>query len=117
METCVWHPSDGSVLTLLIVHYLRSVPCPNFSSQLEIMLGCANGLKYLHERKVVHRDIKSLNVLVSSRGIAKLNDFGLAKVKNTIASMIHTAAGTINWQAPELWVPRPSYSFEVFHCL
>jgi serine/threonine protein kinase len=70
-----------------LFHYLRTVPCPAFLAQLELMLGSARGLLYLHNRLVVHRDIKSLNILVSSRGVAKLNDFGLSKVKSTIASM------------------------------
>ena len=86
--------------------YLRGVPHPPFLSMLEIMLGIAKGLEYLHTRtpSIIHRDIKSSNVLITAQGVAKINDFGLARVKTSTKSVIRSLVGTVNWQAPELWV-------------
>lgn len=88
--------------------------------QLSIMLDIAHGLEYLHMRKpsVIHRDCKSSNILITSRGIAKITDFGLAKVKQSTRSMVRSLVGTVNWQAPELWHPAPKYNHkvDVFSC-
>ena len=75
----------------------------------------SKGLDYLHSCKpsVIHRDVKSSNVLIDDKGHAKLNDFGLARVKQSTRSMIRSLVGTVNWQAPELWHPKPSYTSSV----
>ena len=89
-------------------------------SQLCMMLDIARGLEYLHTRKpsVIHRDCKSSNILITSKGIAKITDFGLAKVKQSTRSMVRSVVGTVNWQAPELWHPHPKYNHkvDVFSC-
>ena len=84
------------------------------------MLDIARGIKYLHEHKppVIHRDCKSSNILITSRGVAKIADFGLAKVKQSTRSMVRSLVGTVNWQAPELWHAAPKYNHKVdtFSC-
>lgn len=84
------------------------------------MLDIARGLEYLHQRKpsIIHRDCKSSNILITSKGIAKITDFGLAKVKQSTRSMVRSLVGTVNWQAPELWHPHPKYNHkvDVFSC-
>ena len=80
-----------------------------------MMLDVARGLQYLHERKpsIIHRDCKSSNILITSKGLAKIADFGLAKVKQSTRSMVKSLVGTVNWQAPELWVAHPKYNHKV----
>lgn len=79
------------------------------------MLETARGLEYLHTRTpaIIHRDCKSTNVLVTRNRTAKINDFGLARVRNTKRSMIKSLVGTVNWQAVELWSPKPNYNEKV----
>ena len=64
----------------------------------------AYGLTYLHDRGIIHRDLKSLNVLLDDKLNAKICDFGLAKVKTQSHSTatMGGSAGTILWMAPEL---------------
>ncbi|KAM0792290.1 hypothetical protein ACM66B_004980 [Microbotryomycetes sp. NB124-2] len=95
--------------------YIRAVDPPPFLNMLEILLGIARGLEYLHTRAptIIHRDIKSSNILITANGVAKLADFGLAKIKNSKRAMIRSLVGTVNWQAPELWVPHPRYNEKV----
>lgn len=74
----------------------------------------ADGLGMLHDQKphpIIHRDIKSANVLLTAdRRTAKLSDFGLAKVVQTVQTMTGAAssgssagAGTTGWKAPETY--------------
>lgn len=95
--------------------YIRKTDPPPFTAMLDIMLGIARGIEYLHLHKpaIIHRDIKSSNVLISAQGVAKIADFGLARIKNSTKSMIRSLVGTVNWQAPELWHPHPRYNEKV----
>lgn len=52
----------------------------------QIAVNVAEGLAYLHGRNIVHRDLKSANILLDDHGRAKICDFGLAKVKVEINS-------------------------------
>ncbi|KAI8982825.1 hypothetical protein BD414DRAFT_419360 [Trametes punicea] len=100
--------------------YIRNVNPPSLYRVLCIMLDIARGLEYLHLHKpsVIHRDCKSSNILITSKGVAKITDFGLAKVKESTRSMVRSVVGTVNWQAPELWHPHPKYNHkvDVFSC-
>eukprot|EP01129_Flabellula_baltica_P013696 TRINITY_DN6414_c0_g1_i1.p1 TRINITY_DN6414_c0_g1~~TRINITY_DN6414_c0_g1_i1.p1 ORF type:complete len:967 (+),score=156.12 TRINITY_DN6414_c0_g1_i1:3-2903(+) len=60
------------------------------------------GLQYLHDQRVIHRDIKCANILVDTRGVAKLADFGCAKILNDLKSQVHSLLGTPFWMAPEV---------------
>jgi serine/threonine protein kinase len=60
-------------------------------------------VKYLHSKKIIHRDLKSLNALVDERDGAKLCDFGLAKTKTTSKSVMSAGEkGNMLWMAPGL---------------
>ena len=95
--------------------YIRNTPAPSDVAIFRIMLSIARGLEYLHTRKpiIVHRDCKSTNVLITHDGRAKISDFGLARVRRTTRTTISSLVGTVNWQAVELWVPRPHYTEKV----
>ncbi|CAD6262297.1 unnamed protein product [Miscanthus lutarioriparius] len=77
----------------------------DWSTRYEIYLGIARGLAYLHEESsicVVHRDIKTSNVLLDSNLKPKISDFGLAKLFDDKKTHVSTkVAGTLGYLAPE----------------
>lgn len=69
---------------------------------LPLMLGLAEGLKYSLERGVTHRDIKATNILISTRGEAKLVDFGLATIEGDERKMqVAHGVRTVDYSALE----------------
>ncbi|GMJ02156.1 hypothetical protein like AT5G18500 [Hibiscus trionum] len=76
-----------------------------WEARIKILLGTAKALAYLHEAiepKVVHRDIKSSNILIDDDFDAKISDFGLAKLLGDGKSYITTRVmGTFGYVAPE----------------
>lgn len=66
-------------------------------------------LAYLHKVPVIHRDIKSANVLITSSGKVMLCDFGVSAQLATSSSKRNTLAGTPHWMAPEILQSTPAY--------
>ncbi|XP_038617645.1 serine/threonine-protein kinase Nek5 isoform X2 [Tachyglossus aculeatus] len=66
------------------------------------------GLKHIHDRKILHRDIKSQNIFLSHNGmVAKLGDFGIARVLNNTMELARTCVGTPYYLSPEICQNKP----------
>ncbi|XP_062026569.1 mitogen-activated protein kinase kinase kinase 9-like [Rosa rugosa] len=86
--------TKGSLASLYSKYLLRDSQVSVFTRQI------LSGLKYLHDRNVLHRDIKCANILVDASGSVKLADFGLAKA--TKMNDVKSCKGTAYWMAPEV---------------
>lgn len=90
LETQLHGPSSGSNLT--------------WHCRMKIALDTARGLEYLHENckpSVIHRDLKSSNILLDSSFNAKLSDFGLAVMDGAQNKNYIKLSGTLGYVAPE----------------
>jgi serine/threonine protein kinase len=68
-----------------------------------ISLDCCRGMAYLHRNDVIHRDLKTPNLLVDNNWKVKVSDFGLSRfVKDSETAQRLTACGTPSWAAPEV---------------
>ncbi|KAM9486299.1 serine/threonine-protein kinase Nek5 isoform 1-T2 [Clarias gariepinus] len=66
------------------------------------------GLKHIHDRKVLHRDIKAQNIFLTQGGTkVKLGDFGIARMLNNTTEMARTCVGTPYYISPEICENRP----------
>ncbi|NWV67732.1 NEK5 kinase, partial [Malurus elegans] len=66
------------------------------------------GLKHIHDKKILHRDVKAQNVFLSNNGkVAKLGDFGIARQLNSTTEFAHTCVGTPYYLSPEICENRP----------
>ncbi|CAH0577796.1 unnamed protein product [Chrysodeixis includens] len=92
MEFCQYGP---------LFEYLHSGACFRPAQILNWAKEIAQGMSYLHSHKIIHRDLKSPNILVADNLVVKVSDFGTSKEWNDV-SAIMSFTGTVAWMAPEV---------------
>ncbi|XP_038904015.1 serine/threonine-protein kinase CTR1-like [Benincasa hispida] len=110
--------SRGSLYRLLHKSGVKDI---DETRRINMAFDVAKGMNYLHRRDppIVHRDLKSPNLLVDKKYTVKVCDFGLSRLKARTFLSSKSAAGTPEWMAPEVLRDEPSneksdvYSFGV----
>ncbi|KAJ6570710.1 kinase-like domain-containing protein [Mycena sp. CBHHK59/15] len=98
---------DGSLLVDIIQHNTMEE-----DQMARICLETCKGLEYLHSQNIIHRDIKSDNILVDSMCRVKIMDFGFCAKLTDQNSKLTTMVGTSYWMAPEI-VKQKEYGAKV----
>uniref|UniRef100_A0A8C5JPN7 Cyclin dependent kinase 6 n=2 Tax=Passeriformes TaxID=9126 RepID=A0A8C5JPN7_JUNHY len=120
-DVCTVSRTDRETkLTLVFEHvdqdlttYLDKVPEPGVPTETikDMMLQLFRGLDFLHSHRVVHRDLKPQNILVTSNGQIKLADFGLARIYSFQMALTSVVV-TLWYRAPEVLL-QSSYATAV----
>jgi serine/threonine-protein kinase len=87
---------EGTTLDRLVID--ENIP---FSRLLELIGQVARALAYAHANGIVHRDVKPANIMVTKTGVAKLSDFGIAKLEGTSMTIAGQVMGTPAFMSPE----------------
>ncbi len=80
----------------------------HYAEALRVINQIADALSYAHNRNVIHRDVKSQNILIDCEGTAKLADFGIARLVSEGMTLSHGAIGTPKYASPEQLQGGPS---------
>jgi serine/threonine-protein kinase len=106
--------TDGSpyiVMELLrgldLLQTMQSGPPLTLDSKIEIVLQVLAGLNHAHLAGVVHRDIKPANLFITDEGLAKIMDFGVARLNSGSVTAAGVVLGTANYMSPEQVVGGP----------
>ncbi|XP_062101055.1 serine/threonine-protein kinase STY46-like isoform X2 [Humulus lupulus] len=73
---------------------------------LRVAIDVSNGMNYLHQNNIIHRDLKAANLLMDENGVVKVSDFGVARVQAQ-SGVMTAETGTYRWMAPEVIEHRP----------
>ncbi|KAK2994078.1 hypothetical protein RJ640_024342 [Escallonia rubra] len=94
----------GALKSFLIKNRRRKLA---FKVVLQLALDLARGLSYLHSEKIVHRDVKTENMLLDKTRTLKIADFGVARVEASNPNDMTGETGTLGYMAPEVLNGNP----------
>ncbi|KAL6268889.1 hypothetical protein ACE6H2_025800 [Prunus campanulata] len=96
--------SGGTLKAFLIQHRKKKLPLKTVK---RLAVDLAKGLSYLHSKNIVHRDVKTENVLLDKDGRVKIADFGVARLEASNLVEMTGYTGTPGYMAPEVLESKP----------
>ena len=115
-------PGDDEYVAYIVMEYvdgpslqqLMTVKPPAPSLAMNIALDICRGLIAAHEQNIIHRDIKPQNILLTSDQIAKISDFGVARILEATTDYAGTITGTRRYMAPEQYEGSYDYRADLY---
>lgn len=94
----------GTLKNFLIRHIRRKL---TYKVVMQLALDLSRGLSYLHSQAIIHRDVKSENMLLDKKLNLKIADFGVARVEAQNPKDMTGETGTLGYMAPEVLTGKP----------
>jgi NIMA (never in mitosis gene a)-related kinase 1/4/5 len=101
MEYC-----DGGDLSHLLNNQMKTGKLPNEDKIWKFFIQISLGIAYIHNKKILHRDLKTLNIFLTKDDKVKIGDLGVAKVLNQ-TNFARTFVGTPYYLSPEICEEKP----------
>jgi len=89
-------------------HMLDEATPFTIDQSLSIIKGVLSGLARIHQNGITHRDLKPANIFIASDGVAKIADFGIAKLDSSEMTQVGTIIGSPKYMSPEQCVGEPA---------
>ena len=90
----------------------------DWQEAIHLLLPVANALEYAHEQKLIHRDVKPANILLTEKNQPMLSDFGVAKIFDLEETVDMTGTGmgvgTPEYMAPEQWTGKTTAQSDIY---
>ena len=95
---------------------LEAIPDPTPRNEMMDFVQVTDGIKHMHEARVMHRDIKPANIFLAANGSVKLGDLGVSVQMSGTLARRRTVIGTPHWLAPEVLAEDGgSFKVDVLH--
>ena len=115
-------PGDDEYVAYIVMEYidgpslrqLMTVKPPAPSLAMNIALDICRGLIAAHAQNIIHRDIKPQNILLTSDQVAKISDFGVARILEATTDYAGTITGTRRYMAPEQYEGSYDYRADLY---
>ncbi len=115
-------PGDDEYVAYIVMEYIDGPSLrqlltrkpPDSSLAMNIALDICRGLIAAHEQNIIHRDIKPQNILLTSDQIAKISDFGVARILEATTDYAGTITGTRRYMAPEQYEGNYDYRADLY---
>nr|CAI5866716.1 unnamed protein product [Callosobruchus analis] len=102
MEYLPWSLAD------VLKKYNKPLTLPQIKTYSKMML---NGIDYMHQNHIMHRDMKPANLMISEKGVLKIADFGLARIYDETKPRLYSHQVATRWyRAPELLYGSRNYT-------